>query len=554
MYIKSMAILLLANLIGCTSNGESNNTDLDETNQESKGSVQLVGINIEKFGEKSTVKYTPPSGTYYGKLKVEPSVYKGAIKGEEAQGVKDYLFNIFGSEKNEFVITFNAKIQDVSLAPAILFAYKYDSKDKTWYSKVDEVYTSPIFNISSHDEIDYTLNIQSSSKKDVDLFSKIKSANDAMKTISSGSWVINQLAEPIVTIGALTVDQELSRAMTSNYESEINSKIFTLSKTSSGMNKYRLKNSKQDTLAEIIVSVEYYNSLVVGDAMSYQTLSKAESVIKPKLTSNVSPYPLSHITVKRYKEADRKLIEDINNSNPSIIANVRDANSKKQLYSSCSELITLLRTTYDLNRNDIDFVMHEVLSSSDYVTSKSSINVSRCFQDLKSLNNMGLKISNENVDINVSFLNELVGYLRTPISNSSSKRSLVNYFRGGVYFESHVDYLDEFNGTLLTRDELVDIVGRIGANRAGRFHMDDKRKLTVIYYNHHDDLNRFYKITLNNAGSLDNRIAAVKIEYATENELSNNDITALAKISGFESQSSVKPTNLAVVNTQSNTQ
>nr|PMI71164.1 hypothetical protein BCU39_21245 [Vibrio cyclitrophicus] len=398
------------------------------------------------------------------------------------------------------------------------------------------------------------MNIQSSSKKDVDLFSKIKSANDAMKNISSGSWVINQLAEPIVTIGALTVDQELSRAMTSNYESEINSKIFTLSKTSSGMNKYRLKNSKQDTLAEIIVSVEYYNSLVVGDAMSYQTLSKAESVIKPKLTSNVSPYPLSHITVKRYKEADRKLIEDINNSNPSIIANVRDANSKKQLYSSCSELITLLRTTYDLNRNDIDFVMHEVLSSSDYVTSKSSINVSRCFQDLKSLNNMGLKISNENVDINVSFLNELVGYLRTPISNSSSKRSLVNYFRGGVYFESHVDYLDEFNGTLLTRDELVDIVGRIGANRAGRFHMDDKRKLTVIYYNHHDDLNRFYKITLNNAGSLDNRIAAVKIEYATENELSNNDITALAKISGFESQSSVKPTNLAVVNTQSNTQ
>ncbi len=544
--IKTLMVpLFLSTLIGCMSNGTSENEESAQTNKDPNKETEYVGINIEKAVQNSTVEYTPPTGTYYGKLKVKPKVSKTLIQGPQAQQLKDYFFNLFGSEKNEFVITLNAHINEVALPPAILVVYKYDSDQRTWFSNLSEVYTSPIFNVSSHGEVNYTLNIQSSRDRNIDLVSTAVKANDAMKVISSGTWVINKLAEPVVTMGALKIDKELGKLLTSNTESELNSKLFPLSRTGSAFNSYKIKSNNLETLADITVEIEYYNSLIVGEAISHKTIAQALKPILPKTTTN--PRALSNITVKQYGENDRSLLVDINKSKPLLLDRIRTTTSSTEMNSLCSQLNSELKSQYDLNNNDINFVIYDLLSSSNYVASHNSLNVSQCLTsaELTKLRDMGLYLEFGHVDIDIDFLDTLAGYLRTPISNQGHKTDLENYFEESVYFESDVDYLQGVSNRRLTRTNLMEQLGKIGANRVGNYIYGDRRETVSIYYNHHNELSKFYKLTLNHSGSSSNRIGVVKIEYAQDGEISTRAKSQLEKESQFANESTVKPTSLA---------
>ncbi|HHX8716622.1 hypothetical protein [Vibrio alginolyticus] len=539
----AMIPLLLSALVGCEINGR--NEELSQTNKAPDESTELVGINIEKAIQHSTVVYTPPTDTYYGKLKVSPRVYKNLIKGPEAQQLKDYLFSLFGTEKNEFVITLNAHINEVSLPPAILVVYKYDSNQRTWFTRLSEIYMSPIFNVSSHAEVDYTLSIQSSRDRNTNLVSTAVKANEAMKVISSGTWVVNKLAEPVVAMGALKIDKELGKLLTSNSKSELNSKLFPLSRTGSGLNSYEIKSNTQETLADITVELEYYNSLIVGEAISHNEVAKATKPILPEAITN--PRALSNITVKRYGEKDRSLLVDINSSKPTLLERIRTTTSSTEMNNLCSQLNSELESQYDLNNNDINFVMYDLLSSSSYVTHSNSLNVDQCLtsSELKNLNDIGLYLEFGHVDIDIDFLDTLSGYLRTPISNQGHKTELENFFEESVYFESDVDYLQDFSNRRLSRGDLIEQLGKVGANRAGNYTFGDRRETVSVFYNHHNELSKIYKLTLNHSGSSSNRIGVVKIEYAKNEEISSAAKSKLEKESQFANESSVKPTTVA---------
>ncbi|MGF1818001.1 hypothetical protein, partial [Vibrio splendidus] len=118
--VISLILFVLA-LSACESNGTS--ADNSEATSNTPIKTTQVGINLQRIEESTPVKYTPLSGTYYGRLKVETKLKSGVIEGPEAQKLKDYLFGVFGSEKNEFVITFNANIDNITMPPAILLAY-----------------------------------------------------------------------------------------------------------------------------------------------------------------------------------------------------------------------------------------------------------------------------------------------------------------------------------------------------------------------------------------------------------------------------------------------
>lgn len=550
--LKVIPIILFAlALSACNSNGTHNSSPEAAVNIPVK--TTQVGINLKRIEESTPVKYTPLSGTYYGRLKVETKLQNGVIEGPEAQKLKKYLSHAFGSEKNEFVITFNANIDNITLPPAILLAYRYDSNEKSWKYNMMDVYTSPIFNIKSHGEIDYVLSIKSSNNKEIKLFEKATQAAELMSSFSSGTWVINKLAEPVVKIGALSLDNEISKAASEKYNSELTSTLFPLSKTSNGSNQYLVEKNKQENFAEITVEVEYYNSLIVGEALSHGEVASANKPILPRVHGH--PDALNRISVKRYPDIENKLGMDINQTNPTLLNEIKAAQSLSKLDELCTKLKTELGSTYDLNIIDTNLALFEVVQESNYVANNNSLSSFNCLnrQDFESLTEMNQSLQFGSVLVrSTQFENTLTGYLRTPRSNHKDKATLGEYFSDNVYFESEVDYFNSDNLNNMSKAEIIELLGLIGANRAGAVDYTYREKMgsnayenliMVIYYNHHEELDKFYKISLNNIKSPGNRISAVKIQYAHDYEMSKQDKDRLVKPSEYASQSTVKPNN-----------
>ncbi|HGF4942256.1 TPA: hypothetical protein ACF4E7_004571 [Vibrio parahaemolyticus] len=550
--VISLILFVLA-LSACESNG-TNAKSSEATSNTSIKKTQ-VGINLQRIEKRTPVNYTPLSGTYYGRLKVETKLKSGVIEGPEAQKLKDYLFNVFGSEKNEFVITFNANIDNITLPPAILLAYRYDSSDKSWKYKMMDVYTSPIFNIKSHGEIDYALSIKSSNNKEIKLFEKAAKAAELMSSFSSGTWVVNKLAEPVVKIGALSLDNEISKAASEKYDSELTSTLFPLSKTSNGSNQYLVEKNNQANFAEISVEVEYYNSLIAGEALSHKTVASVNKAILPEVHGH--PDVLNRISVKRYPDIENKLVKDINQTNPTLLNDIKTAQSLSKLDDLCMKLKTELSSTYDLNIIDTNLALFEVVQKSNYVANHNSMRTFNCLskQDFESLNKMNQNLQFGSVSVRSNqFAKTLIGYLRTPRSNHKDKEVLEGYFTDNVYFESEVEYFDEDSSSNMSKTDIIALLGLIGANRAGAIHYSNKERvgsdlnenlIMHIYYNHHEELNKFYKITLNNINSPGNRISVVKVQYANDNEMSQLDKKRLIVPSEYASESTVKPLTVA---------
>ncbi|RJX75562.1 hypothetical protein DZ860_02480 [Vibrio sinensis] len=448
--------------------------------------------------------------------------------------------SLFDSETNGFVVTLDAQVGDIKFPSGILFAYQYDGANKKWSSKLDSKYVSPFFNISSHQEVDYVLSIKSSKGKNVTLFTSITEINAVLSKLSPGAWVVNELAEPVVFMAANKADQLISKSLSHSSDSEIKGKLFPLSRTETGAGSYELNNTTGNKIANINVEVEYYTSLVAGASFTHADIAKQNSRILPVITDY--PSPLNGIITKRYKQPSNKLFDELNKTHPGLITSVKTSTNSRNMNNACGQLKSALKSKiYDINKTDVLLVMYEVLSNSRYVDNGNNLSrINQCVNrfDLANLETMNLTLASP-VYITLALLNEFSGYLRTPNSNQGTVDNLATVFKNRVTFVSNVDYFNGVDDRLIDKQELFDQIGKIGANRAGRYHFEDGKN--IIYYNHHGALDKFYKIILNNSGSPDNRVHMVKIDYATESELSESDKQSLRRVSEFASESVVKP-------------
>ncbi|MGF1818018.1 hypothetical protein, partial [Vibrio splendidus] len=172
------------------------------------------------------------------------------------------------------------------------------------------------------------------------------------------------------------------------------------------------------------------------------------------------------------------------------------------------KLKTELGSTYDLNIIDTNLTLFEVVQKSNYVASHNSLRKFNCLgkQDFESLNKMNQNLQFGSVSLRSNqFVKTLIGYLRTPRSNHKDKEALEEYFTDNVYFESEVEYFDEHSSSNMSKADIIGLLGLIGANRAGAIDYTNRERvgsnlnenlIMHIYYNHHEELDKFYKITL----------------------------------------------------------
>lgn len=204
----ALSCLLSLSLAGCEHTNGGSAGGSTGNNPQPDGSV--VGLNVRALsdGEKFTPRPSP--NYYYGQLIIEPTLSASTFQGPEARTLLSYVFQVFGSEAQQFGISVTPVIDGVKLPPVVPVSYKYDSSANKWESNVVQRYVSPLVRLSGNTSLAYSFSFVAARDREIPLAEKIADLTSNIAGLTGTGWVVSTLSKPVVDRATRATDEAIA--------------------------------------------------------------------------------------------------------------------------------------------------------------------------------------------------------------------------------------------------------------------------------------------------------------------------------------------------------
>lgn len=396
---------------------------------------KVVGNGTYEAGE-VLLTGSPAPQYYYGRLRVEPELFLDQFNKAKPKDVVGFLKNIFSQETQEFGVTIVPKLRGIELPKQIVFWFYYDSPSKTWKSKFNSVYESPVVRLDTGTKFEYELQYVTATQKGINVNNLMKIFQTAAGFGGAPSWVVGAASQERIQSLVVSSNELISATLSPNKSSEIRGELDPMG-TKSYQRIYKIRLPNNTLLAQIKMSVPMISSVVASSGIITEF---GATTLKPKATSYLNP-----LTTLRKSDSESQTYESLLKTD-NLTDGLSTMESVYEFDKACDKIKQKL-IYFGLNQYDMLISMRALLMGAKYANNYSLWNGSCLSATEKTLlTEMEIPLnfvgSNPSSDLNPKNIDLLTKYLVGSITPEETT-AIVNLFLPQVVLNcSNFSFLD----------------------------------------------------------------------------------------------------------------